>query len=100
MLEQLKWSGWPCFPLGTQFRGVSGQFDLAREVMYPDLPEFRYADETALPRHDQFLRTEAWVRARYGAPPSPTRKILPLFFDCVDSVCLPSEEGRSRHNSQ
>lgn len=98
VLDQLRYTGWLCFPLDTQFRGVSGQFDLAREVMYPHLPEFRYVNEATVRKHAQFLRLDGWVRAMYGAPRSTTRKILPLFFDCVGSRCVADGEGRSWHN--
>src|SRR5262249_12976611 len=37
-LEQERRSGWPCFVLNVQYRIVAGGFDLARDVIYPDVP--------------------------------------------------------------
>lgn len=81
--------------LNVQFRTVSGCFDVTRDVIYHDVPDFKYAENTSYP---EFTRIETWVRTKYQAPPCPPGKILPLFFDCVNSECLLDEDTGSRYN--
>jgi len=97
-LEQVRRSGWPCFVLNVQFRIVAGSFDLAREVIYPDVDDFAYASKAAVGANPLFKKIETWVRHAFKAPPCPEDKVLPLFFHCPESECRQDEDGGSRYN--
>ncbi|KAH6614653.1 AAA domain-containing protein [Chaetomium sp. MPI-SDFR-AT-0129] len=103
VLEYLKRTGWPCLVLARQHRIVSGGFDLAKDVIYDDIPDdqFSYGDRTALgfdhPDIKVAVKVEHFVRVRYGAQTSPQGKVLPLFMHCPGS---PAEDPttKSRYN--
>jgi len=97
-LEQVRRSGWPCFVLNVQFRIVEGCFDLARDVIYPDVEGFAYASQVAVRANPLFMGVETWVRSTFKAPACPPNKILPLFFDCAESRCRQDDDTRSRYN--
>lgn len=93
----------PCLVLARQHRIVSGGFDVAKEVIYDDIPDdqFSYGDRAGLgfehPDNKLAVKVENFVRAPYGAQASPQGKVLPLFMHCRGS---PAEDPttKSRYN--
>jgi hypothetical protein len=67
ILEWLKRTGWPVLLLARQHRIVSGGFDMAKKVIYGDIPDdqFSYGDRTCLdfdhPDNMFVVRMEAFV---------------------------------------
>jgi hypothetical protein len=61
ILQHAKGVAWPCFVLNTQYRIVNGGFDTAQNVIYHDVANFKYAQQTALGAHAIASKTETWA---------------------------------------
>ncbi|SPN96530.1 uncharacterized protein DNG_00056 [Cephalotrichum gorgonifer] len=85
-LEQTKRVGWPCFVSNTQYRIANGCFDLTQEIIYADVPDFRYHPGTALTQHPDIAQIERWVQSAYRATPTHRGKVILVFFDCFASI--------------
>lgn len=99
-LKFLKSRGWPVFRLHWQFRMARGLFDLCHAHVYPDLP-FQYAPgcDITLPRHQDGLRLEAYLRTKYHlSAPKDTNTLLPVFFHCVNTETFTDPLTKSRLN--
>ncbi|OAA68554.1 hypothetical protein SPI_00749 [Niveomyces insectorum RCEF 264] len=95
VLEHFQKTRNPTFVLNRQMRIVEGLFDLARQIIYPDVPGITYGEMARLSNHPVARRIDAWAGARYGYRPHPD-KILPVFLHCKDTIC--EKSGTSRTN--
>ncbi|RSL87080.1 hypothetical protein CEP52_015632 [Fusarium oligoseptatum] len=88
VLERLMRIQWPCWSSQRQNRIVNGDFDLAREIFYPELGDkFEYGDQCAVSKRPGASQLESWVRRQFpGIKPSPTGKIWPVFINCLHTA--------------
>lgn len=95
VLEHFQKTSNATFVLTRQMRIVEGLFDLARQIVYPDVPNVAYGKRARVENHPVARLIDDWAGARYGYRPLPD-KILPVFLHCKDTICDMS--GTSRVN--
>ncbi|KAK8036926.1 hypothetical protein PG991_001240 [Apiospora marii] len=66
ILEHMKMTGHPFFQLNRQMRIVEGGFDLAREIIYPHVKDFTYADSAKLENQPLARKIESWMGEQYS----------------------------------
>ncbi|KAF4946449.1 hypothetical protein FSARC_14188 [Fusarium sarcochroum] len=68
-----------------KLRIVSGQFDLAQQLIYPDAKNFTYGPKASLDNQPDAMKLENFVEAELELK-SPPGKSLPVFFDLPGST--------------
>ncbi|KAM5355555.1 hypothetical protein ACJ41O_002201 [Fusarium nematophilum] len=94
ILEHSKRTGLACFVLNEQLRTTAGQFDLAKDTIYPDVKDFTYGPNTALEGQALAVKVDTWVWKSLGLK-SPPGKVLPVFvhvegsfYETYEAECL------------
>ncbi|CAK7225828.1 hypothetical protein SCUCBS95973_005994 [Sporothrix curviconia] len=95
VLDHFQKTSNPTFVLNRQMRIFEGLFNLAREIIYHDVPDITYGEMVRVGNHPVARRIDAWAGDRYGYRPRPDR-ILPVFLHCDNTVC--EMAGASRVN--
>jgi len=77
---------------------MAGSFDLARDVIYPDVEGFAYPSEAEVGANPLFKKVETWIQQTFNASSCPVNKVLPLFVHCPGSECRQGEDSGSRYD--
>lgn len=95
VLEHFQKTGNPTFVLNKQMRITEGLFDLARDIIYPDVPDVMYGEPALLRNHPIARLVDMWAGRRFGYRPDP-KKVLPIFINYSRTIC--DQVGTSRIN--
>ncbi|KAL1860333.1 hypothetical protein Daus18300_009246 [Diaporthe australafricana] len=97
-ISALAWymmSGLPVYRMRVQLRMARGQFSLAGQSIYKDLP-WTYGESTdvKLPQHEPGHLLERFARGRFpNLKASPAGELMPVFIHCPGQAVIESTTG-------
>lgn len=96
-LEFMKRSGWPVFTFEKQYRMAEGQFDMSRDVFYPDLEHsLTYGPTSPIASRPISQQVEEWSTRRFSMS-SPQGRTHPILLSS-ESPCHKDPSSSSSYN--